>query len=958
MMQIRSLFDPAKDIYRAIEKVITYATSQEDRLRSEITEYVVTDSIEENLEDLLSKMQLTMDAGGEHEVGVWVSGFYGSGKSSFTKYLGLALDGHTKVAGELFLKHLQDRLKKPTTRALLGTIAARFKPAVVLLDLASEMLAGATMEDVSTVLYYKVLQWAGYSRNLKVAALERKLKKDGRYDEFTALVRTSLDGAEWRTVQNDPLVVDSLVPDLAHRMYPSQFTTPAAFTTESRDIVRFENERVSEMLDIVRETTGKQFILFIVDEVGQYVASRPNLILNLDGLAKNLKGIGDGKAWIFGTAQQTLTEDDPRAAFNSPALFKLKDRFPIQIDLEAHDIKEICVRRLLAKGLEGAKELRRWFGLHGQALRHHAKLEEAKSYVADFDEATFVDLYPFLPAHFDILLNLLAQLARSTGGLGLRSAIKVIQDVLVEGAGKQPPLAEQPVGTLATTVILYDALEKDIRRAFGSIHQAVGLVVTRFSDSAIHQDVAKTVAVLQVLANLPATYQNVAAVMHGAVDAAPRRDAVEAAARELIADKYVPLGEENGALKFYSEKLNEIEQERLQIPLRTVEITRILGEALRSAYEPLPTVRLQGSLSVTTGLKAAMGSVPVALAGEREPIQTVVEFVAPADYDAARARLVDESRQKASAAVIFLLARTTDDVRDKAAEIFRCAAIAEKYKSDPDAEVRDYCRSQTDRAARLAMELQQIRRRSLSQGSFIFHIEATAVETLGADPLEAARKHLEGVAAQVFDRYAEAPVRAETSLAEKFLRAGGLASVTSAIDPLGLVQMSGGVPKIRTDHKALVSIRDYLHRNGSSDGKRLIDHFTDPPFGWSQDTLEELTQDEKARSLASLDATEITPSPDLTGLRQLINQEYVIATVAADQRKQVERLGRERRLERLRRLKEEADKQGKKSYVTSVSVPVRLRDRAALDALIARLQKVRADLDLYAEIDVTLKLND
>ena len=57
-----------------------------------------------------------------------------------------------------------------------------------MLDLASEMLAGATMVDVSTVLYYKVLQWAGYSRNLKVAALERRLQKDGRYDEFKARI--------------------------------------------------------------------------------------------------------------------------------------------------------------------------------------------------------------------------------------------------------------------------------------------------------------------------------------------------------------------------------------------------------------------------------------------------------------------------------------------------------------------------------------------------------------------------------------------------------------------------------------------------------------------------------------------------------------------------------------------------------------------------------------------------
>ena len=71
------------------------------------------------------------------------------------------------------------------------------------------------------------------------------------------------------------------------------------------------------------------------------------MILNLDGLAKNLKRLGDGKAWIISTAQQTLTEDDPRAALNSDKLYKLKDRFPIQIDLESSDIKEICYRRLL-----------------------------------------------------------------------------------------------------------------------------------------------------------------------------------------------------------------------------------------------------------------------------------------------------------------------------------------------------------------------------------------------------------------------------------------------------------------------------------------------------------------------------------------------------------------------------------------------------------------------------------
>src|SRR5688500_3831235 len=101
-MKLKQLFDSKRDIHRTIEKVITYGASQADRLRAEISEYVVTDHIEGQFEGLLSKMQLAMQAGGEHEIGVWVSGFYGSGKSSFTKYLGMALDNKVEVDGDPF----------------------------------------------------------------------------------------------------------------------------------------------------------------------------------------------------------------------------------------------------------------------------------------------------------------------------------------------------------------------------------------------------------------------------------------------------------------------------------------------------------------------------------------------------------------------------------------------------------------------------------------------------------------------------------------------------------------------------------------------------------------------------------------------------------------------------------------------------------------------------------------
>jgi hypothetical protein len=325
-MEIRNLFDPNKDIYRTIEKVISYGASQEERLKAEISEYVVTESIEDQLEKLLSNMQAAMEAAGQNEVGVWVSGFYGSGKSSFTKYVGLAFDDRVTVDGQPFLRHLQDRLHKPQTKALLAAVARRFPVAVVLLDLASEQIAGATLEVVSSVLYYKVLQWAGYSRNLKVAAFERKLKKDGRYEEFLQLFEDT-SGEPWTDYQNDQLVVDSLLPSLAHRMYPNFFATEQSFTTATSEIIYKLDDRIKEMLDIVREESGRDYILFVIDEVGQYISSSQNKILDLQGLAENMKNIGGGKAWIVSTAQQTLTEDDPRAALNSPELYKLKDRF-------------------------------------------------------------------------------------------------------------------------------------------------------------------------------------------------------------------------------------------------------------------------------------------------------------------------------------------------------------------------------------------------------------------------------------------------------------------------------------------------------------------------------------------------------------------------------------------------------------------------------------------------------
>jgi hypothetical protein len=90
-------------------------------------------------------------------------------------------------------------------------------------QIASEMIAGASMEDISTVLYLKVLQWAGYSEDLKVAELERMLEREGRLDDYLSRAEAELDGTPWREVHNQPLVANPMSARLASEFYPKLF---------------------------------------------------------------------------------------------------------------------------------------------------------------------------------------------------------------------------------------------------------------------------------------------------------------------------------------------------------------------------------------------------------------------------------------------------------------------------------------------------------------------------------------------------------------------------------------------------------------------------------------------------------------------------------------------------------------------------------------------------------------
>ena len=406
MDSIKTLFDPSKDIYRTIEKVVTFGNINQDALAKEIAEYVVTDKLRTNFETLLD----ALDAGlrdSSHEIGVWVSGFYGSGKSSFSKYLGLALDGNRSIDGIAIRERLINRINSPTIGPLLNTLVQKYDPAVFLIDLAAQQIGSYNLAPVGTILYNEVMKWAGYPSEEKMALFERMLEMDGKLEAFKATVRQEKN-VDWDVEKhNNPLVAKAIAQNMAPVLYPHIWSDARSFQIMQIDSIESEQERMTKMLALIRKRTGHDNVIFIVDEVGQYISAKEDLILGLQGTLHNLKDIGQGKAWLLATAQQTLTEDNPNARYNSDKLYKLNDRFPIKIDIEASDIKEITTKRLLGKSDAGRNALKALYSQYGDQLRIRTRLENTEKTIfkADLNETDFVNLYPFLPNHFTLLLR-------------------------------------------------------------------------------------------------------------------------------------------------------------------------------------------------------------------------------------------------------------------------------------------------------------------------------------------------------------------------------------------------------------------------------------------------------------------------------------------------------------------------------------------------------------------------
>lgn len=826
MHKIQDLFDPSKQLNREIESVVTFGARTVEDLSNEIKEYVVTEKLHRNYEDVLLDLQNAFDNTSK-EVGIWVSGFYGSGKSSFAKYLGLSFDKSLMIDGVTFGDKLMSRIHDTAITAMHRTIISRHNPEVVMIDLSTQSVAGK-VSTASDIVYFETLKLLGITKSTdqKVMCFVDMLHSEGKYEEFCSIVQEEKH-KKWEDVESSDLAANLIVSSLAPRLLPVYFPDSESYNNINLTSALNEKERFTRLYKLVKEKTGKDKLIFVLDEVGQYIASNVDLILNLQGMMQIFKDEFRGKVWVIATAQQTLTEDNHQAQLNSNELFRLNDRFPIKVDIEANDIKEIITKRLLGKSKEGQKYLSQLFEKNEGILKNstHLMLQQRSIYNQVLTEESFANLYPFLPVHIDILLSLLQKLASRTGGVGLRSVIRLIRDILVDNH-----LADATIGQLAGPEHFYDVLRSDMERnSAREIVMAADKAIKIFSGNQLAVRTCKTIAIMQLLDDFNLSFDNICALLYNKVGDAFDKTAVRHILDEISQSDGLTLQEIEGKYQFMTNAILGIREERNKIIPRETEKAEVLQEQLKDMLTPPPSVNVYSSKTITAGVELTERNRPYMIY-QTTSLKMNVRFVDGSAFEETRQFLLTESTRNENSRTLYWLCTLNKDKEAILQEIVRCQNIRNRHQNETNKEILDYLRAQKELADEKKRQLAKILQDAHANSEIIFRgspqqVNAETYKTVA----------LKGIAEKVFEKYTFASANMKSDCVTQLASYGDLTTIPDALNPFKIIKKSDGT--INTSHSAITEIKDFIAYRNEPTGQELITYFEQTPYGWSKDTI-------------------------------------------------------------------------------------------------------------------------
>ena len=462
-MTIGSLF--TKDVSRPIEGVIK--ADDAGHLSTEIDEYVLTGETGAALSELLETYTDPVYNGGN---GVWISGFFGSGKSHLLKMLAYLLGdvpgrpSARKRAVESF-KNKAEAEKDAFLRGKLDQ-AERISATSLLFNIDQKApLIDKNQNDALLQVFVKVFNEARgyYAGEPSVARFERDLDRRGLLEDFKQAF-TQIAGVPWEQGREEGILQEHNVTQAFSRVTGEPASESILSRYEEQYSLSIEDfaDEVGQWLEARPE--GHR-LLFMVDEVGQFIGSSTKLMLNLQTIVETLSTRCNGRAWVCVTSQEDMDGvigDQTRTQGND--FSKIQARFATRMKLTSHDVEEVVKKRLLSKTAFAETALDPLYDEFHTSFRALFDFVDGSKTYRNYDTRDrFAQVYPFVPYQFPFFQAALVGLSEHNvfegrhASVGERSMLGVVQEVATH-------LKELPLGT----VVPFDAMFTGIRQAVKS----------------------------------------------------------------------------------------------------------------------------------------------------------------------------------------------------------------------------------------------------------------------------------------------------------------------------------------------------------------------------------------------------------------------------------------------------------------------------------------------------------
>lgn len=564
MEKIGKLF--RKNIERNIPGVIMM---DGDNISQELEEYVVTEELLKHFYSFFKAYKLGIDSRTE-KIGVWISGFYGSGKSHFLKIISYLLE-NKNVNGKPAVDYFDNKI---SDKKLLEDIklAGQVPTDVILfnIDSKNENINGS--KDKILDVFEKVFnEKLGLSTTPFVAEIERILIEEGKYEEFKDEFK-KICGKNWEDKRNAIQMVEDEFAETYSKVLNKSIEEGRNIISRTEANYTLSIEKFSQRVREYIESKGNNHhVLFLVDEIGQYISSDSTMMLNLQTIVEDLAIECGGKAWVIVTSQRAIDSYTNVIGYD---FSKIQGRFNTKLSLSSSDVDEVIKKRVLEKTKEAEDTLKMMYEKEESSIRNLVTFKNA-AYQQVYDDAEdFANTYPFIPYQFKLLQDVFTAIRKSAfAGMHMSNGERNLINAFQESAKANK---DKEIGALIPFNCFYDTIETMMEPQITRVINHANDLKNRDILKQVDVDILKILFLLKNIKEVPTNIDNISTLYVSNIkdDKIAIKNEVTEALRRLEAQTLIQRN--NDEYKFLTDEEQEIDREIKQIAIDQSEITNYL----------------------------------------------------------------------------------------------------------------------------------------------------------------------------------------------------------------------------------------------------------------------------------------------------------------------------------------------------------------------------------------------